>query len=96
MYHERTPPGEPPCETCKEIPFKENEDALNIFFLVRYQLIMGMNGPVEINHLAIHEAMKLYEVKKPQECFEKVLILSRWWINEITDKGGFQGKWGEA
>jgi hypothetical protein len=86
IYQERKPPEEPPCETCKELPIKESEDAVRIFFLVRSQLIMGMNGPVSINHQAIHEAMKLYKIKNRRECFEKVLILSKWWINKVMNK----------
>jgi hypothetical protein len=69
------------------LPGVENEDAIRIFFLVRYQLIMGMNGPVDVNHLAIYEAMKLYRIKNRRECFEKVLILARWWIEKMTNKG---------
>jgi len=76
----------PPCQTCKEVPLEENEEAFNIFFLVWSQLIMGMNGPVDVNHQAIHEAMKLYKIKKRKECFEKILTLSRWWINRISEK----------
>jgi hypothetical protein len=48
---------------------------------------MSVNGPIEINHQAIHEAMRLYRIEKRRECFEKVIILSRWWIGEITKKG---------
>lgn len=88
MYLNREPPEEPPCEKCRETPLEENKDAINIFFLIRHQLIMGMNGPVDINHQAIHEAMKLYNIKNKRECFEKVLFLSNWWIGEITSKGG--------
>ncbi len=51
-------------------------------------MIMGMNGPVDINHLAIHEAMRLYKIKRRQECFEKVLNLSRWWIDEVISNRG--------
>jgi hypothetical protein len=87
MYHGRIPPEEPPCETCRELPLKENEDALRIFYVVSNQFIMGFNGPVEICHQAIHEAMKLYRIRNRKECFEKVLTLSRWWIGEMTNKG---------
>jgi hypothetical protein len=87
MYSNRIPPEAPPCNTCKELPSEENEDAVNIFELVKYQLIMSVNGPIEINHQAIHEAMRLYRIEKRRECFEKVIILSRWWIGEMTRKG---------
>ncbi len=86
LYHGRTPSEEPPCETCRELPLGENEDALRVFFVVQNQLIMGFNGPVEINQQAIHEAMRLYRIRNRRECFEKVLTLSRWWINRMSEK----------
>jgi hypothetical protein len=48
---------------------------------------MGFNGPVSINHQAIYEAMRLYKIKNRRECFEKVIILSRWYIGEMAKKG---------
>ncbi len=86
MYHERKPPEEPPCEKCREEAFEENNDAIKIFFLIRYQLIMGMNGAVDISHEAIHRAMELYEIAHRQECFEKVLTLSRWWLERVNKR----------
>ena len=47
---------------------------------------MGFNGPVDINQLAVHEIIKLYDIQKPKECFEKVMKLSRWWIDKIRPK----------
>ena len=86
IYAERNPPEDPPCEDCRIPPLDENEDAISIFFMVQHQFIMGFNGPVSINHNAIHEAMRLYKVKNQRECFEKVLTLSRWWIGKIMEK----------
>ena len=45
-----------------------------------------MNGAVDINHQAIHEAMRLYRINDPRKCFEKIMILSRWWLDRITKK----------
>ena len=86
MYAERTPPGDPPCITCREVPEEGNEEALGIFFLVRNQLIMGSGGPVDLNHLAVYSAMDLYQVKNRIECFEKVLKLASFWIGEVLAK----------
>jgi len=61
---------------------EENEDAIRIFFLTQYQVIMGPRGPVDINHLAVHAAMELYGIIDRRRCFEKVLKLSRWWLEE--------------
>lgn len=85
IYAERTPPGIPPCETCWVEPMEENKDALRIFLLVRYQLIMGLNGPTDINHLAIDSAMEREGIED-RECFNKVLFLGHWWIEQIRKK----------
>jgi hypothetical protein len=87
IYAARIPSEHPPCDTCRERPREENEDAINIFFLVRDQLIMGMGGPVAINQQSVYEAMRLYEIKNQRRCFEKVLALSRWWLNDLASKG---------
>jgi hypothetical protein len=79
------PPEEPPCDRCRVDPLEENRDALRIFFLVRYQFIMGFEGPIDINHLAIDAAMKREGVEGA-ECFTKVLALATWWIGRITRK----------
>jgi len=31
---------------------------------------------IDINHIAIHDAMKLYKVRNKKSCFEKVLQIS--------------------
>ncbi|MFP5223103.1 MAG: hypothetical protein ACLGSA_12505 [Acidobacteriota bacterium] len=55
---------------------EENRDAVMIYLRTRRQLIFaGMGEVVDINHLAVHEAMRLYRVKDKQECFEKVLAV---------------------
>lgn len=67
---------------------EENQDATRIYFLVQNQLIMGPTGPVDINQLAIHEAMKLYRIKDRKECFEKVLKLSAYFIEKARIANG--------
>ena len=60
---------------------EENADAVRIFYLIRNQVIMGPEGQIiDISHQAIHEAMRLYNVDKPRECFEKVLVMSQNWM----------------
>lgn len=82
----KDPQEDPPCGDCRAIASEENEDALKVFFMVLNQLIMGSNGPVGINHLAIHETMKLYKVKNRRDCFEKVTFLERWWIGRMREE----------
>lgn len=88
MHGERSPPNDPPCETCWVELKKENEDALQIFYVIQDQFLMGQNGPIAINHLAIHSAMELYGIQNRRDCFEKVLRLSRWNIEKINSRGG--------
>lgn len=46
----------------------------------------SMGGPVAINQLAIHSAMSLYDVESPQDCFEKVVMVSRHMIDRHNQK----------
>ena len=68
-------------------PLSDNEDAWKIFNIVRYQLIAGQAGVIDINHMAVHEAMRLYRIKDRRKCFEKVLSLARWWVAKLNKKG---------
>ena len=86
MYESRNPPEMPPCETCKIEPIEENVDAIRIFFMIQDQYIMSEGGPVAINHMAIHEAMRLLRVKNRLKCFGKVCKLTHWWLEQIRDK----------
>jgi hypothetical protein len=87
-YSRKNPPEEPPCEICREEPFEENRDAVRIFSVIKNQLILGFGGPIDINHMAIHEAMKLYKIKNKRECFEKILRISGWWIKKLSEDKG--------
>jgi hypothetical protein len=72
----------PPCETCRVDPIRSNVDAIQIFFTVQNQYIMGYSGPVAINQIAVHEAIKAYKIRNRKECFEKVVKLCDWWIGK--------------
>lgn len=53
---------------------EENQDAMMIYRLCQNQLVMApMGGPVDIDHKAVHEAMRLYGVNDRRGCFQKVL-----------------------
>jgi hypothetical protein len=55
--------------------------------MVRYQLIMGPGGPIDIFHSAVRDAIKDYEIKKSRDCFEKVVSLVRqWWLPKLNEK----------
>lgn len=76
--------SEEDCLKCLPPLEEENEDAAQIYLVVQTQYIMGFNGPVALNQLAIHEAMKLYRIRNRRECFEKVLRLSQHFIEKIN------------
>ena len=84
MYGNRKPPEEPPCATCYVKPFPENEAAIRVFMGVRYQLIIGFNGPVDLNHLAI-EATQRREGVEGKETFTRVCRLGFWWIERMRE-----------
>lgn len=85
MYGKRKPPQEPPCETCHVKPFPENEQAIRIFMIVRWQLIMSFSGPVDLNHLAIDAAM-IREGVTGKDVFGRVCRLGQWWIERLREK----------
>jgi len=86
MYQSRTPPEEPPCEDCRVDPLPDNQDACRIFNITRHQLIVGMSGVIDINHIPIHQAIDRYKIKEDIKCFEKVLFLGSWWVNRLNKK----------
>jgi len=45
-----------------------------------------MGGPVAVNQLAIHAAMELYGVEFKQDCFDKVVRLSRYFIRKMRER----------
>lgn len=48
---------------------------------------MGFEGPIDLNHLAIHAAMKLGKIKDIEACYEKVLLLANYWLKKVREKG---------
>lgn len=86
MYGNRKPAEEPPCSTCRVEVLPANMEAFRIYMLTRGQYIMGFSGPVDINHLAIWEAIDRYGVKKPLEVFERVNMCARKAISEMMKK----------
>lgn len=74
----------PDCEACTPPLMPENFDAMRVFTVCQGQVLVApMGGAYAMNHMAIHEAMRLYGVADPQDCFEKVLLLAR----ELLFKG---------
>jgi hypothetical protein len=86
LYGGRTPPEDPPCGDCRPILLDENADAIMLYSLVQNQWIMGPSGPVDVNHLAVWEAIDRHEVKDALGTFKKILTLSHWMLGRINDK----------
>ena len=64
----------------------ENEDAEKIYTIVQDQFIMSsMGGPVALNQIAIHDAMRLYRVEHKTDTFEKVVHLGRHFISKMNE-----------
>ena len=72
---------EPPCEQCKPELLPENEDSIFVFSFVRNQVVTaGMGQVIGINHLAISNAIRLFEIDNEKKvtldvikCFDAVL-----------------------
>ena len=72
----------PPCDTCIPKLHDENVDAVKVFTLVKNQLIFdpGSGQPVDLNLLAVMEAMKFYQVSDIETTLEKVMALGSHFI----------------
>ena len=65
------------CAECLPPLMEENRDAVKVYLLCRRQMIFaGLGEPVDINHMAVHEAMRLYRVRDRRDCFERVLAVN--------------------
>lgn len=69
-----TPPGTPPCETCRIELKEENEEVAMIYMMVRRQFITAEQGQVvDISIPAIKTIMDLFGVQDQRECLTRVI-----------------------
>jgi len=54
-----------------------NQPAYTVYSLCSTQLIMGMSGPVDLNHQAIWEVIDRFELPNPQNTFLKTVVFGR-------------------
>jgi hypothetical protein len=47
---------------------------------------MGQAGPIDIDQLALHKAMELYEVEDKRDCFERVCMVARHMLQITWEK----------
>ena len=77
---------EPPCYTCKPEFIEENAEAIEIFYLIRNQFVMSMNGPIDIMHEPIYRAMDMFSIIDRKKCFFKVLSMAHVSLSKMRDK----------
>jgi hypothetical protein len=68
---------EPDCGSCIPDVLPENREAVQLFHLVNGQRIMAFGGTVDINHLAVWEAIDRYGAEDPLKTFEKIALMAR-------------------
>ena len=68
----------PPCDDCRPVSLKNNEEAVAIYGIVCNQVkVAGMGDVIDLDYNAIKMIMDLYEVTNQRECFEKVITIFR-------------------
>ena len=74
MYEARTPPGKPPCDTCRVDLMDQNKEAAEVYMLTKGQVITrGMDGQVvDVSIPAVKIAMDLLGVVDQRACLAKV------------------------
>lgn len=77
---------DPPCADCLPELHPKNREAHFIYSLVRQQVIVSMSGVVDINHLAVWEAIDRYKVHDPMRVFELVLKCFRRTMEDVRIK----------
>ena len=88
MYAERTPPGTPPCESCRVVLREENEDVATTYMIARRQYITAENGRiVDISIPAIKVVMELYGIRNQKECLARVMRLFHFFLGQGNDAG---------
>jgi len=63
-----------------------NEEVLNVYMLVKGQHIMGFNGPVDINIIAIKTVMDLLGIEDQQNVFNRVYKIYNHVMSEIKQR----------
>jgi len=63
---------EPPCDTCRVDLLEENAEAAKIYNIIRGQIVTLGENIIDLNHLALWEAIDRYKVKEPVRVFELV------------------------
>lgn len=65
----------PPCAECIPVLFATNRVALQVWGAVKDQVIVGFNGVISINHLAVWTYMDRFSISCQRNVFEKVMFI---------------------
>ena len=81
----------PPCDSCIPPLMPENVDAINVYLLVRNQVItVGMGEVVDLHFPSVKIMMDMLEVKNQRQCFDKVLYIFHDWLKDYKIKRQFE------
>jgi hypothetical protein len=59
-----------------------NSDAVKVYLSVRGQVVSIGERVIDINHLAIEAALDRYQVKDRKKCFEQVVKIFHYFLDE--------------
>jgi|WetSurMetagenome_2_1015567.scaffolds.fasta_scaffold106009_2 hypothetical protein len=77
-----------PCDTCIPIPIQENADAVNVYMMVRNQVVTaGMGRVVDLNIPAVKYVMELYGVKDQKDCLSRIMKIFHTLLQERVAEG---------
>ena len=69
---------DPPCAACMPRLLPENEEALEVYQMVRGQWVTaGMGEVIDIDFKAVDIALDVLGVEDRRECFKKVVAVAR-------------------
>lgn len=87
IYGNRSPPEEPPCDTCRVELSADNQKVAAVYMMCRHQYVTAEEGRiVGLSIPAIKIMMDLNEVKNQKECLERVIRMFYLFANKKQDK----------
>lgn len=82
----RNPPEEPPCNTCRVELLEENAEAAKIYLTVQGQVRTVGDTVIDLDHVALWQAIDRYEVKKPLRVFELINRTFHYFLSKNHDE----------
>jgi hypothetical protein len=71
--NERGIEGDPPCETCRVVLARENEEIAEVYFQVRSQVIATYGQVIGLSIPAVKIVMDLYGIKDQKTCLTRIM-----------------------